>query len=183
MTDKIKLKVKGLSTVTEVEGQALLMLTDEQETRLLTMFCDHMISDQIELRLSPSPANNTMLPEVLGGVLMSQFGAKMELVINDVHEGVYRAALTNCETYQQRSMRACDAVLLHMACPQIPLYASFHIMTRQSVPFKKDSNGVALPFNAINSELLQKALNQAIAEENYEAASRIRDELKNRGSL
>lgn len=181
MIDKIKLKVKGLSIVTEVEDQALLMLTDEHETRLLTIFCDRMMREQVELRLTSSPEKNTMLPEVLSGVLCSQFGAKLELVINDVHEGVYRAALTNCDTYQQRSMRASDAILLHLACPKIPLYASYHIMSHQSVPFKKDSNGVALPFNALNSDLLQKALDKAIAEEDYEAASRIRDELKNRG--
>lgn len=181
MSDKIRLRVKGLSVVTEVEDHALLMLTDEQETRLLTIFCDRLLREQVEQRLMAKPENNTLLPEVLAGVLLNQFGAKMEIIINDVHEGVYRAALTNTVTYQQRSMRASDAVLLHLACPKIPLYASLHIMMHQSVPFKKDSNGVALPFNALSSELLQKALDKAVEEEDYEAASRIRDELKNRG--
>lgn len=181
MIDKIKLKVKGLSVVTEVEDQALLMLTDEQETRLLTIFCDRMMREQVELRLMPKTVNNTFLPEVLGSVITMQLGARMEVVINDVHEGEYRAALTNTDTYHQRSMRACDAILLHLACPKIPLYASRHIMQHQSVPFRKDANGVALPFNALSNELLQSALDKAVAEEDYEAASRIRDELKSRG--
>lgn len=183
MSDKIRIKVKGLSIVTEVEDQSLLMLVDEDEKRLLTIFCDNTMRKQIEMRLSPNPVNNTFLPEVLATVITKQLGVKMEIIINDVHEGVYRAALTNKETFQQRSMRASDAILLHMACPDIPLYASYHIMIHQSVPFNKDSNGVALPFNALSSQLLQKALEKAISEEDYEVASRIRDELKNRGDL
>ena len=51
---------------------------------------------------------------------------------------------------------------------------------RQSVPFEEDPHKLTVPVNAISTDMLKKALDKAIDEENYELASHLRDELLSR---
>ena len=53
-------------------------------------------------------------------------------------------------------------------------------MKRQSVMYMENSRGVSLPVNTISDKMLQAALDKAIADENYELASHLRDEKKRR---
>ena len=76
-------------------------------------------------------------------------------------------------------IRASDAVLLSLV-GDIPLYIESGLMLRQSVPYNENSRGVSLPVNTISDEMLQAALDKAIADENYELASHLRDEKKRR---
>ena len=62
----------------------------------------------------------------------------------------------------------------------IPLYIESGLMRRQSVAYRENSRGVSLPVNTISDEMLQAALDKAIADENYELASHLRDEKKRR---
>jgi protein-arginine kinase activator protein McsA len=50
------------------------------------------------------------------------------------------------------------------------------LMARQSVRYSAKAQGVAIPVNTLNSEMLETALQKAINEENYELASQIREE-------
>ncbi|MBQ4295555.1 MAG: UvrB/UvrC motif-containing protein, partial [Prevotella sp.] len=52
---------------------------------------------------------------------------------------------------------------------------------RQSVPFTEGAVGVSVPVNVISNEMLKKALDKAVDEEDYEQASQLRDELLRRG--
>ena len=54
-------------------------------------------------------------------------------------------------------------------------------MMRQSVPFAEDARGMSLPVNSISDDMLHQALDRAVADENYELASCLRDEIKRRG--
>ena len=76
-------------------------------------------------------------------------------------------------------IRASDAVLLFIVA-DIPFYIESVPMKRQSVLYKENSRGVSLPVNTISDEMLQSALDKAIADENYELASHLRDEKKRR---
>ena len=58
-----------------------------------------------------------------------------------------------------------------------------NLMKKQSVAFKKDSKGMSIPLNTLTDDMLRKALNKAIEEENYEMASHLRDEMKRRNLL
>ena len=50
----------------------------------------------------------------------------------------------------------------------IPLFIEEKLMKRQSVPYQRSSNGVAMPLNAISNKMLQEALDKAVEDENYE---------------
>ena len=56
-------------------------------------------------------------------------------------------------------------------------------MQRQSVPYQRSSSGVAMPLNAISNKMLKEALDNAVANENYELASHLRDEMRRRKLL
>ena len=90
--------------------------------------------------------------------------------------------LVNTETYQPLSMRASDAILLHVIS-HIPLFASLQLMKRQAVPVMPGTAAMAIPYNALTDKMLEDALKKAIELERYEMASTIRDELKRRGKL
>ena len=48
------------------------------------------------------------------------------------------------------------------------------------MPHQDDAVGVSIPVNVLSAEMLQKALEKAIADEDYEKASQLRDELNKR---
>ena len=54
------------------------------------------------------------------------------------------------------------------------------LFARQSTVYDRESTGVPLPVNTINDEMLQRALEKAVKNENYEMASHLRDELNRR---
>ena len=56
-----------------------------------------------------------------------------------------------------------------------------NLFLRQSVPFTEGAVGVSVPVNVISNEMLKKALDKAVDEEDYEQASQLRDELLRRG--
>lgn len=53
-------------------------------------------------------------------------------------------------------------------------------MARQSVRFSENSNAISMPVNTLSTEMLDKALQKAVEDENYELASHLRDEKKRR---
>ena len=55
-----------------------------------------------------------------------------------------------------------------------------HLFKRQSVDSSVSQNKMALPLNALSLMMLHHALEKAIEDENYELASMLRDEMKNR---
>lgn len=57
------------------------------------------------------------------------------------------------------------------------------LFIRQGVPYESGKSKVALPLNALTSEMLEDALRKAIENENYELASNLRDELNRRKGI
>ena len=53
-------------------------------------------------------------------------------------------------------------------------------MDRQASPWKPNALSVAMPVNVIDGKVLRSLLDDAVRAENYELASKIRDELKSR---
>lgn len=103
----------------------------------------------------------------------------MDILIMDIIEGQYRTLLYNRVTLETVPIRASDAVLLSMGA-RIPIYMESSLMARQSVRFSENSNAISMPVNTLSTEMLDKALQKAVEDENYELASHLRDEKKRR---
>lgn len=176
---KERLFFKGVSEIVGTDDLGLLILTDESKERQITIVCDKAMAVQIELRVKKLPITRIMLPEVMSKLLSSYADSDFELLIDDIIDGQYRTLLYNRTTLTPMWIRASDAVLLSLV-GDIPLYIESGLMRRQSVAYRENSRGVSLPVNTISDEMLQAALDKAIADENYELASHLRDEKKRR---
>ena len=176
---KERLIFKGVSEIVGTEDLGLLILTDEAKERQITIVCDKAMAVQLELRIKKIPITRIMLPEVLCRMLKNNGGLDYELLIDNIIDGQYRTILYDKETMDTWLIRASDAVLLSIVA-NIPLYIEAGLMRRQSVMYNENAKGVSLPVNTISDEMLQAALDKAIADENYELASHLRDEKKRR---
>ncbi len=176
---KERLIFKGVSEIVGTEDLGLLILTDEAKERQITVVCDKAMAVQLELRIKKIPITKIMLPEVLCNILKNNVGLNYELLIDNIVDGQYRTLLYDKDTMEPLLIRASDAVLLSIVA-DIPLYIETGLMKRQSVVYNENARGVSLPVNTISDEMLQAALDKAIADENYELASHLRDEKKRR---
>lgn len=175
---RTQLFFRGVSEILGTDNLGLLILSDEERERQISIVCDKAMAVQIELRLKKLPITGIMLPEVLCKIISMQ-DLQLEIVIDDLIDGQYRTILYNAESIVPLLIRASDAVLLSIV-GNIPLYIDSNLMRRQSVRYSVNSKGVSLPVNTISDEMLQTALNKAIEDENYELASHLRDEKKRR---
>jgi bifunctional DNase/RNase len=176
---KVRLIFKNISFVVGSDEIGLLSLVNEEETRQLIIPCDKEMVYQFQLRINHVPIKDSLLPETLWEVLTTQTDINLEIFINGIIEGKYRAILYNTKTFDTVSIRVSDAVLLSYIS-KIPIYIDELLMEKQSVKYEKESNGVSIPLNAMSMELLNSALSKAIAEEKYELASHLCDEIRRR---
>lgn len=180
MATKERLIFKGVSEIVGTEDMGLLILTDENNMRQISIVCDKAMAVQLELRTKEIPIVKIMLPEVLCRMQGINPNSGYELLIDDLVEGQYRTTLYDKKNKKAEIIRASDAVLLSYVA-KIPIYIDSVLLARQSVAYsEKNSRGVSLPVNTISDKMLQAALEKAILEENYELASHLRDEKKRR---
>lgn len=176
---KIRLKFKSVSEIVGSTNLALLVLTDVQEQKQISIVCEQTMALQLSLRASHSPLSKTFLPEVLWQALSLHSDSQFEVLINGLVDGQYRAIFYDTATLTPISIGVSDAVLLSLI-GDVPLYIEESLMYRQSVSFRDGSEGIAIPVNTLNIEMLKDALDKAIENENYELASHLRDEMRRR---
>lgn len=179
--EKVRLQFKSVSEIVGSEEMCLLILTDMEEQRQLTLFCDHAMAVQIELRVKIVPITEIMLPEVFSNLLGAANCTDMMLYISNIIDGQYKVGLYHPFSQEPIPIRASDAVLLSIASG-IPLYIDRFLMAQQSMKYYPNTNGISLPINTMSNEMISKALERAIEEENYEIASHLRDEQRRRNN-
>lgn len=155
----------------------IIVLTNENQTRQISIVCDDQTRYQFALRISGAPIVNKLLPEVLVR-LMHPCIKELKVVIHSVTDGQYNAVLSNDNTNDAAVIRISDAVLLSFIS-NVPLFIDTELMRRQSVPFC-GNQGLSIPINTISDSMLKDALDKAIQSENYELASQIKREQQRR---
>jgi hypothetical protein len=172
--NRLKLRFENLQQIVGGDGIALVLLTDMERKRALTVICDEAMMQQLLLRLKNRALCRTMLPETLLSLLPSHY----EMMIFGIYDGQYQVALMD-EQGTSRRLRMSDAVLLSLMS-NIPLYIEEGLMEHQSVPYDEKATGISIPINTMDLPRLKKALQHAVDTENYELASKLRDEINNR---
>ena len=176
---KIQLIFQGVSEIVEGPELALLVLTDQMKERQISIVIDKHMEYQFGLRMGHKVNTDRLLPEVLTNVAKQQGGMRFEVLISDVINGEYRCMLVNETTFESLPMRASDAILF-ATISNTPIYIEYNLMMRQSVRYSANPRGLAIPINALNYEMLNKAMQKAIDDEDYEQASYLRDEINKR---
>jgi len=172
---RILLKYDSLHQVTGSSELWVIVLTDEQGEKAVSVVCDEDIAVQLRLRFNAPEISKILLPEALVQMLPSTY----EMLIVGIYDGQYQVMLMDTRTGNSVRLRMSDAILLSIIST-VPLYIEEELMKRQAYPVEDFSKGVAIPINAMGMEYLRKAMDKAVAEENYELASHIRDEINHR---
>ena len=175
----VRLVYKSVNEIIGNDDVGILLLVNEDGTRQLSMVCDKHMVYQFRLRLSKAEIVDKLLPEVLWQVIVRSLDMQFQVVINDLVDGQYKTLLYMPDILQAIPIRASDAILLALFA-DIPIFIEESLLLRQSVPYKEESVAVSVPVNVITTDMLKKALDKAINEENYEQASQLRDELQRR---
>ena len=178
---RVRLIFKSVSEIVGSKELGLLVLTDSAEQRQVAVPCDKRILEEFGMRLGHRGNTDKMLPEVLQNLIKWQTDLSLEIHIASLHDGRYQAVLSNPDTLEELPLYATDAVLLlYLSRGDIPVLMDEGLFARQSTVYDRESTGVPLPVNTINDEMLQRALEKAVKNENYEMASHLRDELNRR---
>ena len=180
---RIKLFLQQATEVVGEEKEGLLILTDSFQERQLAVPCNSRMYDEFRLRMN-NPKHQAELSDVLFKVIKWQTELSLELVIVSVDNGHYSAVLLNTDSLEQVPIDGAEAVLLnYISKDKIPLFIDEKLFLKQSSVYDMKAKGVSLPVNTLSSSMLRKALERAIAAENYELASQLRDELNKRKSV
>jgi len=158
----------------------IISLLDEPGVREISIVCDKSVGMMIEMFVSNPDMLKTSLANVLADILTHEADFDMEINIEGLDDGVYITYIVNNTTGTRIRLKASEAVYLSIIS-EVPIYIDGKLMKTQSIRHKKLSNSsLSLPVNAVSMEMLQAALENAINDENYELASRLRDEIRNR---
>ena len=176
----VRLYFKGVSEIVASEDVGLLTLADEERTRQLSIICDAATVYQFGLRIKGAEVVPKLAPEVLWQVISRNLDMRFQIVINDLDDGQYKTLLYMPDILQAIPVRASDGVLIaHIS--GMPIFIEERLLLRQGIPYSDSETGISVPVNVISNDMLRKALEKAVDEEDYEKASQIRDELLRRG--
>lgn len=117
----------------------------------------------------------------LFGSLMGTFGITLEhVLINDICDGTFHAVLhcSQCGEAKDVDARTSDAVALALRAG-VPIYIVEELLDRICV--RSEMNGaISIPITAADEGTLRTALENAVKEENYELAMKLKEEIDSR---
>jgi len=191
---KVRLEILGLSQSQIQESSYALVLGDEAGERRLPIIIGAWEAQAIALKLENMPTQRPLTHDLFKNFADS-FGITVkEILINNLQEGIFYSVLV-CEKDGEQieiDSRTSDAVALALRF-DCPIYTYDFILSSAGIatqaikegPEEKDEEkpGDISPSTILEkfpNSVLKKKLQEAVENEDYELASRIRDELKRR---
>ena len=199
--EKIKLEIIGLSSSQSQSGSFALVLGEEGGNRRLPIIIGMFEAQAIAIEIEKIVPNRPMTHDLFKA-FAGEFDFKIvEIVISDLKEGVFfaRIVCSNGVKEVEIDARPSDAIAIGLRF-DVPLFTYEAILSeagiiladpndeeaakeleiepekpkKTSTPVKKSSIG------DMHADELQKLLDEALRNEDYERAAQIRDELNKR---
>lgn len=177
-----KLKLAACFGIPEASGTCIISLVDESEKRALSIMTNEYLAEQLKACNSKTSDFENDVISVLWTLFDRQNVDDFYLEFDATPERGVFATLVNKITNERMSIKTDQAVLLSVAA-DIEMYTTELVIKEISTPFNKNdmsSTSCAVPISALPDQMLEKALDCAINEEDYETASAIRDEIERR---
>ncbi|TVQ76714.1 MAG: hypothetical protein EA358_08745 [Flavobacteriales bacterium] len=185
MSDKVQLAIKGLSYSQTQSGAYALVLGEEGGNRRLPVIIGGFEAQSIAIALE----KEVEPPRPLTHDLFCTFAENLqttlkEVLIHDLKEGVFYSMMVFDHQGQEIVLdaRTSDAVALAIRF-QAPIYTYHSILDKAGVVLDDKSDSRTNPATAAQSkpskslEQLHKEMEEAVQNEDYERAARIRDEI------
>lgn len=199
--EKIKLDIIGISYSQSQSGAYALILGESGGRRRLPIIIGGFEAQAIAIELEKMKPARPLTHDLFRNFAES-FGIKIvEVIINKFHEGVFYAKLIcySGEDEHEIDARTSDAVALAVRF-DCPIYTYEKVLAATGVVIDEENDkeakdetsgeieelmdtGALSPeneFSNLSVDELEKLLKEAIDDENFERASQIRDEIKNR---
>ncbi len=193
--NKIKLEIVGMSYSQSQSGAYALILGVSGEQRRLPIIIGGFEAQAIAIELEKMKPTRPLTHDLFKN-FADFFGVQvLEVVINKFEEGIFFSKLV-CELGDAKAeidSRTSDAIALaiRFGCP---IYAYEHIIEDAGIVMGEDDESVenivtedsdikseaTSDFDDFLMEELTEKLQKAVEEENYEQASRLRDEIEKR---
>jgi len=194
--DKIKLKVHGISySQTQTGAYALILAEDKGERRIPIIiggFEAQAIAIELEGLKPPRPLTHDLFVNFADAYNINI----IDITISRLEEGIFYSEIT-CDNGNSRikiDARTSDSIALALRF-KCPIYATPDVMEKAGIELETESAeereaGVSKKnlsreeqkekYAPKTLEELKQMLNEAIEKENYELASELRDEIKQR---
>ena len=169
--DEIELKVHDMSSTLQPADAYALVLEEVNGNRKLPIIIGSLEAQAIKVVMMEYKMPRPLTHDLFLTVTKELGAALKKVLIYKVKDGVYYSYLfleKEGEVFKIDS-RTSDAIALAMRCG-CPVYTTNEIM----------ESAFSVNVNTVDVVMLKEALSKAIEEENYEQASRLRDEIKRR---
>ncbi len=177
--EKVRVQIVGLSEAKVANDTYWLLFKEANGDRHVPILIGKSEAQSITVSLQ-----NVKLPVKLTHQLFSeittQYGIRLQEVwITSDDDQIFAAKLLwdNGNDRYSTESRASDGVALALCC-DTPIYISDDVFEKFGRVVTKDASEVA---GELTDDDLQTLLAQAVADENYEQAAKLRDEIRKRG--
>ncbi len=192
--DKVQVEIIGLTSSPQSSGSYALILQETGGVRRLSILIGADLAQSIALELEAIKPPRPVTHDLLKNVIEALGSALQEVVINDLRDGTFYAALVLEGTGVEVDARPSDAIALAIRCGA-PIYVAESVLAEAGVvpseeeeeeeiedeeegEFEESTPAQAEPERPKTlREVLQAKLDEAVRQEDYERAAQIRDEI------
>ena len=158
----------------------VLMLKEKDGMRRIIVALGMLEAQSIVFALRTVNAGRPLTHDLFGS-FMGAFGITLEhVLINDICDGTFCALLhcTQGDGTKDVDARTSDAVAIALRAG-VPIYIEDELLNRMCV--RSENNGaISIPITAADESTLRTALENAVKEENYELAMKLKEEIDSR---
>lgn len=195
--DKIKLEILGLSPSQSQSGSFALVLGEEYGNRRLPIIIGMFEAQAIAIEIEKIVPNRPMTHD-----LFKQFAEQFkftvrEIMISDLREGIFFAKIVCFDGVRESVIdaRPSDAIAIGIRF-DVPIYTNESILSEAGItasgndeeeqeelvrsPNRPSTRSFGDQLKNASSEELQRMLEEALGNEEYERAAKIRDEMSKR---
>tara|TARA_B100000614_G_scaffold23726_1_gene18646 strand:- start:1360 stop:1929 length:570 start_codon:yes stop_codon:yes gene_type:complete len=186
---KVKLDILGLSSSVDSQtGSFALVLKENKGDRRLPIIIGMFEAQSIAMEIEKIVPNRPMTHDLFKSFLKKINFVVNEVLITDIKDGVFFSKIIISDSNKKHSIdaRPSDAIAIAIRY-KANIYVDERVLDEAGIIFdeaevdkKVNDDGKVKTLKDFSIKELNKKLTDSIAEENYEFAARVRDEIKRR---
>lgn len=188
---KVKLNILGLSFSQTQDNAYVLILIEEAGERRIPIIIGAAEAQAIAIQLEKMKAPRPLTHDLFFNFAKSFDVYITEVIIHRLHEGIFFSKIVckGADKEVEIDARTSDAVAMAVRF-DCPIFTTTDVISRAGIvlDIEKDESPTSRQndsdneFDGLEIDRLQELLQDAISQEDYERASIIRDEIKQRES-
>ena len=178
----VELVVSDILSKSSDERAYVMLLREREGVRKILVAIGYLEAQAIAFAMKNITTKRPVTHDLFG-TIFDVLGAKMHsVVVNKVEDGTFYSNLLfkvgDSEELREVDARTSDAVAIALRCAA-PIYIKEELLNR--VCIRDEFNGaLSIPISIADTKTLQAVMRQAVEEENYELASKLKEELDSR---